>query len=118
MGRLNFGNDLLDVKGIISNVTLNGQLLSGWTMCLTNNFIPNYQANETSLPSEGFRKFTEWLNDAPKSKELLKNLDTSDIDFSAPSLYVGDVTARKDLPDTFLNNIRFTKGVALLGTPK
>lgn len=71
MARINFGNDLLDrkvkylksfkivmiewldlsnyKKGIIANVTLDGKILSNWTACLTNNFIPYYQQNVTKI---------------------------------------------------------------------
>jgi hypothetical protein len=54
MGRLNFGGHLLDTKvgflecctttfistvckGLVSNVTLDGQLLVNWTMCISGN---------------------------------------------------------------------------------
>ena len=30
-------------KGIVSNVSLDGQVLTGWTICLTENFVPNFQ---------------------------------------------------------------------------
>uniref|UniRef100_A0A1A7WEN0 Beta-galactosidase n=1 Tax=Iconisemion striatum TaxID=60296 RepID=A0A1A7WEN0_9TELE len=32
MGRINFGNSIKDFKGLVSNLTLGGVLLSGWTM--------------------------------------------------------------------------------------
>jgi hypothetical protein len=44
MGRLNFGDDTLDNKGILSGVLLNGRVLGNWRTCLTQNFIPNYRA--------------------------------------------------------------------------
>jgi hypothetical protein len=93
MGRLNFGNDLLDakvfaklifsiqiikyfnrnfkLKGILSNVTLNNKVLTNWKACLTNNFIPNYQAdsNSTSLDIDFIRKIMH-----PKNLLANKNL--------------------------------------------
>ena len=71
MGRLNFGDDLLDtkvafvyinnyylvkknsqrlkIKGIISNVTLDGKILTGWSSYLTSNWLPNFQTNVSIL---------------------------------------------------------------------
>jgi len=93
MGRLNFGNDLLDAKvfqkfifstqeikcfkinfnskGILSNVTLNNKVLTNWRACLTNNFIPNYQAdsNSTSIDFDFIRKIMH-----PKNLLANKNL--------------------------------------------
>ena len=43
MGRLNFGDETLDNKGILNGVMLGGKTLANWTACLTSNFIPNYQ---------------------------------------------------------------------------
>lgn len=67
MGRLNYGDDMLDAKvsilqidknqnflnksliiifkGIISDVTLDGKVVKNWRMCLTDGFIPNYRKN-------------------------------------------------------------------------
>ena len=30
-------------KGIITDVVLGGEVLTDWTTCLTNNFVPNFQ---------------------------------------------------------------------------
>ena len=49
MGRLNFGDDLLDAKGIISDVTLDGKILNNWTAYLTQNFIPNFQIDQSFI---------------------------------------------------------------------
>jgi hypothetical protein len=48
MGRLNFGNDLLDSKGILLDVTLDGKVLLNWTSCLTQNFVPYFQKIKTN----------------------------------------------------------------------
>ena len=68
MGRLNYGNNILDNKvsfflnetniilkmfislqGIVSDVYLDGVALSGWTACLTDNFVPNFQTDNSRL---------------------------------------------------------------------
>ena len=49
MGRLNYGDDLLDVKGLVANVTLGGRVLANWTTCRTDNFVPNYQSELTQF---------------------------------------------------------------------
>lgn len=108
MGRLNFGNNLLDIKGIISNVTLDGKLLSNWKMCLTKNFVPNYQEN-LKQDNTGFSRLIDRLK-ASRPARL------EDIDYNAPAVYIGTVTAKASLPDTFLKNSQFTKGVALLAS--
>ena len=33
----------------MSNVTLDNQLLTNWTTCLTDNFVPNFQNNATKF---------------------------------------------------------------------
>jgi hypothetical protein len=48
MGRINYGDEALDNKGILNGVILDGVLLHHWRTCLTRNFIPNYQANVSS----------------------------------------------------------------------
>ena len=52
MGRLNYGDDLLDNKGILNGVKLDGKTLLKWTICLTSNFIPYYQEMIQSELSE------------------------------------------------------------------
>jgi hypothetical protein len=39
-------------KGILNGVQLNGRVLGDWQMCLTRNFIPNYQAKLQSYASQ------------------------------------------------------------------
>jgi hypothetical protein len=48
MGRINYGDEALDNKGILNGVILDGKVLHKWRTCLTRNFIPNYQANLVS----------------------------------------------------------------------
>jgi hypothetical protein len=36
-------NFFLILKGILSDVMLDGKVLNNWKACLTNNFIPNFQ---------------------------------------------------------------------------
>ena len=61
MGRLNFGYDLLDTKGTITDVTLDGQVLNGWTHCLTENFLPNYQSSSLFDQLAQYRQFSYGL---------------------------------------------------------
>jgi hypothetical protein len=45
LGRINYGDDALDNKGILGGgVLLDNIPLFTWRTCLTSNFIPNYQA--------------------------------------------------------------------------
>ena len=39
---------IINKKGIISNVTLDGKVLTGWTSYLTSKWIPNFQMNTTT----------------------------------------------------------------------
>ena len=81
MGRLNFGDNLLDYKvwiecfnfnsttmnfktihksilnkGILSDVKLDGKILFNWTACLTSNFIPNFQNKPFYSKLQKYRK--------------------------------------------------------------
>ncbi|RNA22068.1 Beta-galactosidase [Brachionus plicatilis] len=104
MGRLNFGNNLLDTKGIVSNVTLDNKVLSGWTSCLTDNFVPYYQKNV-----QNYDLVKKYAND----KYLLKNKKNS-IDFGSPAIYIGEFDSPNMDYDTFMRMDKFTKGVALI----
>ncbi len=46
-------NKIIYFKGILQNVTLDNVILDKWTMCLTNNFIPNFQKKLTPKSGEG-----------------------------------------------------------------
>lgn len=61
-----------NLKGIVSNVTLNGVNLVDWTMCLTDNFIPNFQKNITQNydSSKSEKSISKILNGAmPNSQK-------------------------------------------------
>lgn len=104
MGRLNFGNDLLDSKGIITDVTLGGEVLTGWTACLTQNFIPNFQSSELYSKLEGYKK----------SDNMIKE-NTDSINFNLPAIYIAEFSIDQNI-STFLKMDKFTKGVALIGS--
>lgn len=98
MGRLNYGGDLLDNKGIVSDVTLNGEILLNWNHTLTENFIPNFQGNN----------FFKHLQKPKKNKDGI-------INFRGPNVYIGEFNVDKIAHSTFLDMRKFTKGVALIG---
>ncbi len=64
-------------KGIVANVTLDGRILTNWTSCLTNNFIPSYQQNVNVL-NDFFSKYMNidryLTNDKLKSVKLISKI--------------------------------------------
>jgi beta-galactosidase len=110
MGRLNFGNNLLDAKGILGNVTLNNATLTTWTQCLTKNFIPNYQMMNDKL----------WQR-IKHPKNLLSKTNLQNVtDFKVPAIYLGEfqVSSQTSDFDTFLKMDKFKKGIALIRSSK
>ncbi|CAF0759614.1 unnamed protein product [Brachionus calyciflorus] len=105
MGRLNFGNNLLDTKGIVSDVTLDDKQLNSWTTCLTDNFVPYYQKSVNS-------KFG-LVGKYTKEKYLLRN-KLKDTSFAGPGVYIAEFESPNRDFDTFLKMDKFTKGVALI----
>ncbi|EEC10856.1 beta-galactosidase precursor, putative [Ixodes scapularis] len=93
-GRINFGPGNKDFKGIVSNVTLGGHLLTNWTM----EGVPLSTPEQLSLLS----KFLMTLNGEPK--------------FEVPGIFFGYfMLPRGQEPlDTFLDPTGFGKGVAIL----
>lgn len=93
-GRINFGPGNKDLKGIVSNVTLGGHLLTNWTM----EGVPLSTPGQLSLLS----KFLTTLNGEPK--------------FEVPGVFFGYfMLPRGQEPlDTFLDPTGFGKGVAIL----
>ncbi|CAF0809116.1 unnamed protein product [Adineta steineri] len=95
MGRLNFGDNLFDTKGLISNITLNGQILSNWTMCISGSLFDQAPTNLT------MNKF-------------------QDFDPNAPNIYSGNFSVTDKVPsDTFLlpttiSNGYWEKGIAYI----
>lgn len=94
MGRTNFAfgvNGLLDPKGLTGNVTLAGQVLTGWTMyhlCLAGNFTTQTQWEAISAPHAGAQASTSagaqqqahrahWLSPARRSKAATQFLGLS-----------------------------------------
>lgn len=101
MGRLNFGNDLLDTKGLVTDVTLDGEVLTGWSQCLTDNFVPNFQS--TNL----FEQLSQYRQADYESK--------NSVNFKAPAIYMAEFPVGKNM-STFLKMDKFTKGIALIGS--
>ncbi|XP_029832016.3 beta-galactosidase-like [Ixodes scapularis] len=93
-GRIDYGPGNKDFKGILSNVTLGGHLLTNWTM----EGVPLSTPEQLSLLS----KFLTTLNGEPK--------------FEVPGVFFGYfMLSRGQEPlDTFLDPTGFGKGVAIL----
>ncbi|CAF0778296.1 unnamed protein product [Rotaria sordida] len=86
MGRLNYGDNLLDTKGIVKNITLNGQMLVNWTMCISGSL---FDQAPTDFIMNEFENF----------------------DPNAPNIYTGDFSITDKIPsDTFLLPITVSKG--------
>ncbi len=43
-------------KGIVTNVLLDNQILTGWTHCLTKNFVPDFQNNNLHAILEQYKQ--------------------------------------------------------------
>ncbi|CAN8028400.1 unnamed protein product [Ixodes persulcatus] len=93
-GRIDYGPGNKDFKGILSNVTLGGHLLTKWTM----EGVPLSTPEQLSL----FSKFLTTLNGEPK--------------FEVPGVFFGYCTLPRgqEALDTFLDPTGFSKGVAIL----
>ncbi|CAN8004535.1 unnamed protein product [Ixodes hexagonus] len=93
-GRINYGPGNKDFKGIVSNVTLGGKLLTNWTM----EAVPLTKPGQLSLLSTVLTS----LEDNPK--------------FEVPGAFFGGFVLPKDQRplDTFLDPTGFGKGVAIL----
>lgn len=100
MGRLNYGGFMLDNKGIVSDVYLNGEILKNWETCLTNNFIPNFQNSHL-------------LHMLMKLKHNINEINTSK--YKLPSVYIGEFYVNNS-DSTFLKMNSFTKGIAIVGS--
>ncbi|OWF47700.1 beta-galactosidase-like [Mizuhopecten yessoensis] len=91
-GHITFNRGINDnLKGIIQNVTLGGQVLQGWTM----------------YPLQLDNYFSLAQNDHRSNKLLQPNVT---FDPSTPSLYVGELTITSDLQDTYLDMTGWKKG--------
>jgi hypothetical protein len=93
MGRLNYGGNLFDTKGLGTTITLNGQTLVNWTMCISGSLFDQAPVNFTTNELEDF-------------------------DPNEPNIYSGSFSVTDDVPsDTFLlptsaSNGYWQKGVA------
>lgn len=108
MGRVDYGPQLIDRKGIFRNVTLGGDVLGNWTM---------YRIDLDSVVKSPFRlsssrkKETE---NTDKSKTFLSNLANES--HGMPTFYEGVIPAAPGgIPkDTFLRLKGWTKGQAFI----
>ena len=103
MGRINAGLKLIDPKGIIGNVSINGTELTNWQMYPIDlqNFVSEFTSSGFSLP------FPE------------KNLDDSSglIDTFSPSFYYGEIplpSLNGSVFDSFLHLPGWNKGQAFI----
>jgi beta-galactosidase len=91
-------------KGIITDVVLGGEVLTDWTTCLTNNFVPNFQNS----------KFMDVLEKYKTPDFEISADKNSGIDFNVPAVYFGEFPVIQNI-SSFLKMDKFTKGVALIG---
>jgi hypothetical protein len=95
-------------KGIVSNVTLNGAVLTKWKICLTQKFIPNYKKDVTKSSNDFIHKIKQ------NGRIIDSNLAAS-VDFKVPAIYIAEFFVPSSAqtngmaPDTFLNMEKFTK---------
>jgi len=91
MGRINFGNQMTDRKGIKGNVSLDNNVLFGWKM--------------TNLPFDD--KFVEQLNEKPKYKSSNDNQKQGVI-------YKGRFNLDQEIGDTFIDVSQWEKGIVFV----
>ncbi|KAM5279887.1 beta-galactosidase [Ctenodactylus gundi] len=100
MGRVNYGPDIKDFKGLVSNLTLGSRILTNWTIFPLNtedavrSHLGNWAAHHAGLCSEGH---------APGSPN-----------YTLPAFYAGSFLIPSDIPDlpqdTFIQFSGWTKG--------
>ncbi|XP_060086109.1 beta-galactosidase-like [Ylistrum balloti] len=91
-GHITFNKGInFNLKGIIQNVTLNGQVIQGWTM------YPLQLDNYFSMSEK-----------APRSNRFCQSNTT--FDPSVPSLYMGEMTITADPQDTYMDFTGWKKG--------
>ncbi|XP_043920855.1 beta-galactosidase-like [Protopterus annectens] len=93
-GRVNFGKYINDFKGLVTNLTLGEDLLTGWTM---------YPLRIDDAVGQGL-----------KEKSHKSFLSSTSSTFSAPAFYIGSFDIPSGIPDlpqdTFINFPGWTKG--------
>uniref|UniRef100_A0AAR2LL20 Beta-galactosidase n=1 Tax=Pygocentrus nattereri TaxID=42514 RepID=A0AAR2LL20_PYGNA len=81
MGRVNYGKDINDFKGLVSNLTLGADTLSNWTVY------------SLSI-DEAVKKGLFWKNSSPRTPD---NAPTTTL--SPPAFYAGSFNIPDDIPD-------------------
>ncbi len=81
MGRVNYGSKILDRKGLVGDILIGDDVVSGFTI----NTLPMEELCNLSLPSGG--------------------------GFDAPAVYSADFIIDEDIHDTFVYPVGFTKGI-------
>ncbi|XP_043920850.1 beta-galactosidase [Protopterus annectens] len=93
-GRINFGRYINDFKGLVTNLTLGKDFLTGWTM---------YPLRIDDAVGQGL-----------KEKSHKSFLSSTSSTFSAPAFYIGSFDIPSGIPDlpqdTFINFPGWTKG--------
>ncbi|PSN30941.1 hypothetical protein C0J52_24075, partial [Blattella germanica] len=101
LGRVTYGNEIIDFKGILSNVTLDNKTLTNWTI--------------TGFPLDDI----SWLSNM--TLNITNENITSEIyNFTAPAFFIGTFLLPKNNTnltiqlDTFLDSSDWGKGVAFI----
>lgn len=93
MGRINYGNNINDFKGLVTNLTLGSDTLSGWTM---------FSLNVDEAVSQGLLVETK-VTEAPQPTA-----------FSLPTFYQGSFVIPDGIPDlpqdTYIKLSKWRKG--------
>jgi beta-galactosidase len=100
-GRINYGDDINDnKKGLISNVTFGGEILSHWTMYpIDFTKVFDYLAHKHLPPRQENLKYRSFKKQAPND----------------PTVYKGEFVLKSAQPaDTFLQMCGWTKGQAFI----
>lgn len=109
MGRINYGRDLFDRKGILSSVYLDDNVLYGWKM------IPIPFNNLNEIPR--VHSFSQIAHSGLRKTVASGGLETKSENISSePTLYTGyfDVEKMNLRKDTFLSFAGWTKGIAFV----
>ncbi|XP_037381710.1 beta-galactosidase [Talpa occidentalis] len=100
MGRVNYGNNISDFKGLVSNLTLNSTILTNWTIFPLN----TEDAVRSHLGGWGGR------HSGPRDEARARG----SANYTLPAFYSGNFSIPSDIPDlpqdTFIQFSGWTKG--------